>query len=107
MDETAGYLGEVALIAYDSPINNTGLLLFETLYDENAACHLALGASFPECIKDGPTMTKEELNKNKLNDCTNHVDFMIGTEDLNIIGITDNNEEIIIFENGNFSEYFK
>ena len=105
--ENSDRLGEVALVEYDSAISNSKIIFYETLYDENAACHLALGASFPECIKDGPTMTKEELNKNKLNDCTNHVDFMIGTEDLNIIGITDNNEEIIIFENGNFSEYFK
>ena len=104
--ENANRLGEVALVEYSSPISESGIVFYETLYDENAACHLALGASFPECIEGGPEMSREELNKNKLNDCTNHVDFMIGTSDLNIVGITENNEEITIFENGNFTEKF-
>lgn len=98
----ANRLGEVALVEYDSPISNSEIVFYETLYDENAACHLALGASFPECIENGIQMTKEELTECKLNDCTNHVDFMIGTKDLNIIGITKDNQEITIMENGNF-----
>ena len=105
--EGANKLGEVALVEYDSPISKTDITFYETLFDENASCHLALGASFPECIVDGPKMSREELTELKLNDCTNHVDFMIGTKDLTIIGITENNEEISIFENGNFTELFK
>lgn len=100
-------LGEVALVEYDSSISKSKIIFYETLYDENASCHLALGAAFPECIKDGTTRSLEELEKEGLNNCTNHVDFMIGTKDLNIIGITQDNEEITIFENGNFSSIFK
>ena len=99
-------LGEVALVPYDSPISNSNIIFYETLFDENAACHLALGAAFSDCLKGGPNMSKEELEQNKLNDCTNHVDFMIGTKDLEIIGITKDNEEIKIFENGNFTQFF-
>lgn len=103
----ADRLGEVALVEYDSPISKSNIIFYETLYDENAACHLALGASFPECINGGSEMSRSELKKIKLNDCTNHVDFMIGTEDLNIVGTTENGEEIAIFENGNFTKNFK
>jgi aminopeptidase len=99
-------LGEVALVPYDSPISNSNIIFYETLFDENAACHLALGAAFPDCLKGGPEMSKEELEANKLNDCANHVDFMIGTDDLEIIGTTIDGEEIKIFENGNFTQYF-
>ena len=105
--EGANRLGEVALVEYDSSISNSNIIFYETLYDENAACHLALGASFPECIKNGTEKSREELNKLKMNDSTNHVDFMIGTSDLSIIGITKTGEEIKIFENGNFTESFK
>lgn len=100
-------LGEVALVEHNSSISSSKITFYETLYDENASCHLALGAAFPECIENGPEMDKKELEKNKLNDCTNHVDFMIGTDDLNIIGFTEDDEEITIFENGNFTEKFK
>ena len=99
-------LGEVALVEYDSAISKSNTIFYETLYDENAACHLALGDSFPECIKNGTNMSKEELENNYLNQCKNHVDFMIGTADLSIKGITKNNEEIDIFVNGNFSDIF-
>lgn len=105
--ENCNRLGEIALVEYESPISKSGIVFYETLYDENAACHLALGASFPECIKNGPKMSKEELLSKKLNECTNHVDFMIGTKDLKIVGITEQNEEIVIFENGNFTQYFQ
>ena len=100
------YLGEVALVPYDSPISNLNMIFYETLFDENAACHLALGDSFPECIKDGEAKTKEQLLKEGLNNCDNHVDFMIGTKDLEIIGLTEDKKEIIIFEDGNFSKLF-
>lgn len=100
-------LGEVALVPYNSPISESNVTFFETLYDENASCHLALGAGFTECIVDGPNSSREELAKHKLNDCKNHVDFMIGTKDLNIVGILPNGEEVSIFENGNFTKEFK
>ena len=100
--ENSNYLGEVALVPFDSPISNSNTIFYETLFDENAACHLALGDSFTECIENGINMSKEELLNNNMNQCTNHVDFMIGTKDLNIKGITFNNEEIDIFINGNF-----
>ena len=103
MDETAGYLGEVALIAYDSPINNTGLLFFETLYDENASCHLALGRGFSNCIKDYEKYTKEEIDEMGINDSMIHVDFMIGRKDMSIVGITSSGEEIQIFKDGNWA----
>lgn len=103
MDETAGYLGEVALIAYDSPINNTGLLFFETLYDENASCHLALGRGFSNCIKDYEKYTKEEIDEMGINDSMIHVDFMIGSKDMSIVGITSSGEEIQIFKDGNWA----
>ena len=105
--ENSNMLGEVALVPYDSPISNTNQVFLETLFDENAACHLALGDSFPECIKDGPKTSKEVLfNDCHMNKCDSHVDFMIGTEDLNITGITRDNKEIPIFINGNFTEEF-
>ena len=105
--ENSNMLGEVALVPYDSSISNSNVIFYETLFDENAACHLALGDSFPKCIVNGEKIPKEELfNKYNLNNCTNHVDFMIGNKDTNIIGITDKNEEIPIFENGNFSSRF-
>lgn len=95
-------LGEVALVEYNSSISQSELVFYETLYDENATCHLALGAAFPECIKDGTKLSRAELDKFKLNDCQNHVDFMIGTPDLKVVGITQKGEEITIIENGNF-----
>lgn len=104
--ENSNYLGEVALVPYNSPISNEKTIFYETLYDENASCHLALGDSFPECIKNGVKMSKEELYKKGLNNCENHVDFMIGTKDLKITGITYDNEEIDVFIDGNFSPKF-
>lgn len=100
-------IGEVALVEYDSPISASEILFYETLFDENAACHLALGASFPECIENGPAMSRKELSTYKLNDCQNHVDFMIGTEDLTVTGITEDKREIPIFVDGNFTDEFK
>lgn len=100
-------LGEVALVEYNSSISQSGIVFYETLYDENASCHLALGAAFPECIQNGTNSSLAELEKLGLNNCTNHVDFMIGTKDLNITGITKEGKEITIFKNGNFSENFK
>ena len=101
-DEGAKRLGEVALVPYHSPISDTKILFYETLYDENASCHLALGKAYPTCIKGGEDMTDEELLENGVNDSVIHVDFMIGDETTNIKGITYDNKEIQIFENGDF-----
>ena len=103
MDEGACKLGEVALVPYDSPINNTGILFYNTLYDENAACHLALGMGFGNCIKDYDKYTIEELRAMGINDSGIHVDFMIGTKDLNITGYTRDGKTIQIFKNGNWA----
>ena len=102
-DEGALSLGEVALVPFDSPISNTNTMFFETLYDENASCHLALGKAYPTCLKDGEKMTEEELKDKGANDSLVHVDFMVGDETLNIVGITDSGNEIPVFTNGNWS----
>jgi aminopeptidase len=102
-DKGASQLGEVALIPYDSPIRNTGLLFYNTLFDENASCHLAIGKGFPDCIEGGTEMSEDELKAAGVNDSAIHVDFMIGTADLNITGIKANGEETPIFQNGNWA----
>lgn len=102
-DEGAHYLGEVALVPYDSPISNLKTIFFNTLFDENASCHLAIGNAYPVCIKNGEEMSKEELDKNGVNSSLTHVDFMVGTKDLQIIGVTSEGNEIQIFKDGNFS----
>lgn len=102
-DEGASFLGEVALVAYDSPINNTNLLFYNTLYDENACCHIALGHGFTNCIKNYDKYTLEQLREKGINDSRIHVDFMIGSNDLNIIGISEDGVEHQIFKNGNWA----
>lgn len=104
--ENCDRLGEVALVPFSSSISKSSLIFYETLFDENAACHLAFGSSFKECIKNGTRMSDQELASHNLNVCTNHVDFMIGTKDLKITGLTEEDEEIKIFENGDFTEEF-
>lgn len=102
-DEYSCYLGECALVSYDSPISNTGIIFKETLYDENAACHLALGSGFNECVKDSEDKRGDELRSLGVNDAKTHVDFMIGTNDLKIIGVTYDDEEIVIMDKGNIA----
>lgn len=102
-DEGSRYLGEVALVPYASPISKLGILFYNTLFDENASCHLAIGEAYPVCIKNGENMSKEELKKAEVNDSSVHVDFMIGTKDLEITGITESGQEIPVFRNGNFA----
>ena len=102
-DEGSRRLGEVALVPYDSPISNSKIIFFNTLFDENASCHLALGKAYPSCIKNGENMSDEELSNHGVNDSLNHVDFMVGTKDLNITGITENGEEIQIVKEGNWA----
>ena len=103
MDEGAGMLGECALIPYDSPINNSGVLFYNTLFDENASCHLALGHGFNECLRGYENYTNEECKAHGINDSMIHVDFMIGSADLSIVGITKNGDRIQIFKDGNWA----
>ena len=103
LDEGASYFGEVALVPYDSPIRNQELLFYNTLFDENAACHLAFGEAYAECITGGESMSKEELKAHGLNDSITHVDFMVGTADLCITGRTHEGKEVPIFTDGNFA----
>ncbi len=107
MDEGSHYLGECALVPFDSPIRNSGLLFYNTLFDENAACHLALGEGFSNCIKDYDKYTLEECRKMGVNESMVHEDFMIGTADLSIVGETESGEKIEIFKDGNWSDVFK
>lgn len=103
LDEGSAYLGECALVPFDSPINNTGLLFYNTLYDENAACHLALGRGFTELYPDYHKYSDEELYQFGINRSLSHVDFMIGSKDLNIVGTKENGEEVQLFKNGNWA----
>lgn len=102
-DEGASFLGEVALVPHDSPISASGILFYNTLFDENASCHLALGKAYPTCIKHGEDMTKDELRHHGVNHSLVHEDFMIGTDDLNVTGRTAAGEIITIMENGKFT----
>ena len=102
MDDGAPYLGECALIAEDSPINNCGILFYNTLFDENASCHLALGRGFDICLKDFNKYTRDEIHAKGINESTIHVDFMIGAPDMSIDGISADGSKIPIFRNGNW-----
>lgn len=102
IDEGASYLGEVALVPYDSPISNSKILFYNTLFDENASCHLAFGEAYP-LIKGGKNMSKEELKAAGVNTSITHTDFMIGTADLSIIGVTHDGREVTVFKDGNFA----
>ncbi|MGK0576727.1 aminopeptidase [Macrococcus capreoli] len=102
-DENARRLGEVALVPHDSPISNSKILYYNTLFDENASCHLALGSAYPFCIEGGKEMSEEELAANGLNNSITHEDFMIGSAEMSIMGITADGEEEPIFINGNWA----
>lgn len=102
-DEGARRLGECALISKNTPIRQSGLLFYNTLYDENASCHLALGMGFPDCYEGGVDMSKEELLAAGVNESAQHVDFMIGADDLNVCGITVSGEEVPVFVHGQWS----
>jgi len=102
-DEGSHYLGEVALVPNDSPISNSKILFYNTLFDENAACHLALGKAYSVCLKNGDKLSEAELAEAGVNDSLIHEDFMIGTPDLKITGITAEGKEIPVFVQGNFA----
>lgn len=100
MDENSRHLGEVALVPYDSPINQTGLLFSNTLFDENACCHLAFGEAFKNNIRGYENMSEEDFKKVGFNESINHVDFMIGSDDLDIVGVDHDGNRYQIFKNG-------
>lgn len=102
-DDGSLRLGEMALVPYDSPISNTNTIFYSTLFDENASCHLAIGAAYSSNIENGDQLTEDEMNKVGMNSSITHVDFMIGDPDLNIIGIDKSGKSYEIFKNGNWA----
>ena len=103
MDEGASYLGEVALVPYSSPIRKSGILFYNTLFDENAACHLAIGMGFTGVLKNAENYTDDEAHALGINDSVTHVDFMIGTKDMSINAILEDGKTVKIFENGEWA----
>jgi aminopeptidase len=101
-DQNSRYIGEIALISHDSPISNTNILFLNTLFDENASCHMALGRAYPMNVKNGVNTPIEELEKIGYNNSMVHADFMFGSEDMEIIGLTQDGNEVQVFKNGNF-----
>ena len=102
-DEGASFLGEVALVPHSSPISQSGILWFNTLYDENASCHLALGKAYPTCVKGATEKTPEEQAEMGINQSLAHEDFMIGTADMDIVGTTLDGQEIQVFKQGEWA----
>ncbi|PQP81728.1 aminopeptidase [Paenibacillus sp. PCH8] len=103
MDEGSHYLGEVALVPHQSPISDTNILFYNTLFDENASNHLAIGNAYAFCLEGGKTMSKDELIERGMNSSLTHVDFMIGSGEMNIHGITSEGTEEAIFLQGNWA----
>ncbi len=103
VDEGSSYLGEVALISHDSPISNSGVLFLNTLFDENASCHLALGRAYPMNVKGGNDMTQDQLTAVGSNNSMEHCDFMFGSSDMEITGIRQDGSEVVVFTKGNFA----
>lgn len=102
-DEGSHRLGEVALVPHDSPISNSNILFFNTLFDENASNHLAIGSAYAFCLEGGKTMSKDELSKHGLNDSITHVDFMVGSAEMDIDGILEDGTREAIFRKGNWA----
>ena len=103
MDEGARYLGECALVPQHSPICESGILFYNTLFDENAACHLAIGMGFADCIQNFQEKTLEECRALGVNDSMIHEDFMIGCDSMNIDGVCEDGSTVAIFRNGNWA----
>jgi aminopeptidase len=101
-DEGSKYLGEIALVPYDSPISKLGILFYETLFDENASCHLALGQAYPTCVEGGADLSDDDKKKAGLNVSYSHSDFMFGTSDMDIIGTKPDGGTLQVFKDGNF-----
>lgn len=102
-DEGSRHLGECALVPFPSPVSAQGILFLETLFDENAACHFALGNCYETNMIGGENMSEEELTSHGGNISLNHVDFMVGTKDLEITGITKDDETVTVFKNGTWA----
>lgn len=102
VDEGASFFGEVALVPHDSPISNSGLLFYSTLFDENASCHFAFGDAYP-CLRGAEGLDEDALLARGVNQSIVHVDFMVGTPDLTITGTTHDGREVPVFVNGNFA----
>ncbi|MBQ1492242.1 MAG: aminopeptidase, partial [Blautia sp.] len=100
MDEGACMLGEVALVPKESPVGQCGFLFYETLFDENACCHCALGRGFKEVLPGGEELSMEEAKEKGINDSIIHVDFMVGADDLSIVGMRPDGSESTIFQDG-------
>lgn len=100
-DEGSSRIGELALISYDSPISNLNILFYNTLFDENASCHMALGEAYPMNLKGGLDMSREELKAHNANQSLLHEDFMFGSSDLHAVGVTYDGQEIDIIVDGN------
>lgn len=103
MDEGSAYLGECALVPYDSPVRASGLLFYNTLFDENAACHLAMGMGFADTIRGFQDKSLDECRKMGINDSMIHVDFMIGTADMDIDAILEDGSSVAVFRKGNWA----
>ena len=107
MDEGASYLGECALVPFDSPVNETGFLFYNTLFDENACCHLALGRGYSNTIVGFEKYGRGDFARMGVNDSSVHVDFMIGSEDLEIVGVTQSGQRVPVFEKGGWSSLLR
>ncbi|WDH83699.1 aminopeptidase [Paenibacillus urinalis] len=103
MDDGSHYLGEVALVPHHSPISDSNILFYKTLFDENASCHLAIGSAYSACVEGGTELSPEELRERGLNTSAAHTDFMIGSGELDIIGITKEGKEEAVFKQGNWA----
>lgn len=102
-DEGSHYLGEVAIVPHDSPVSNTNTIFYNTLFDENASCHFAIGSAYPDTIENGTEMTKEQLEAVGANTSLTHVDFMVGDEHLAIEAETENGEQFTVLKEGNWA----
>jgi aminopeptidase len=102
-DEGSHYLGEVALVPHQSPISASNILFYNTLFDENASNHFAIGSAYAFCLEGGKTMSSEELEKHGLNQSITHVDFMVGSAEMDIDGILEDGTREPVFRNGNWA----
>ncbi|WP_163969436.1 aminopeptidase [Oceanobacillus halotolerans] len=102
-DEGARRLGEVALVPDESPVSKSGLIFYNTLFDENASCHIALGKAYPTNVEGGSNMSDEELDKHGVNDSLTHVDFMIGSDQLDIDGVKEDGSTEAVFRKGTWA----
>ena len=102
-DENGLYLGEFAIVPYDTPISKSGLTYFNNLVDENSGCHMAVGNAYAKCLEGGVKMTDDELIHEGINVCSFHEDFIFGTLDTRIVGYTSDGQEILIFDKGAYT----